>query len=148
MPRDPRRVVPFCFRFRSLLAFFRSISFSSREGASGERDPGLDSWVATTNNYWGGRRRRLRTIDRRSRIRPPLFLASWKFLSPGRGRREGGRNTILHLNTPLLYFVPILSIRSGRRRDFFSRFCESVDESWIFLSMDIRWKKIVNHLLR
>ena len=120
MPRDPRRVVPFCFRsllaFYPSLPFFCSISLSSREERERERDSASTrGWRRGIIIAGGEGRRRLRTIDRRSRIRPPLFLASWKFLSPG----PGGRNTILHLNTPLLYFVPILSIRSGSAKEIF-----------------------------
>lgn len=115
-----RRSFLFSFppRFLSLSSLLL-FDFSLLERRERERDSASTrGWRRGIIIAGGEGRRRLRTIDRRSRIRPPLFLASWKFLSPG----PGGRNTILHLNTPLLYFVPILSIRSGSAKEiFFSR---------------------------
>lgn len=78
MPRDPRRVVPFCFRsllaFYPSLPFFCSISLSSRE--EGERERlSLDSWVATRNNYCGGRREEKVANDRSTISDSPPFIS-------------------------------------------------------------------------
>lgn len=83
----------------------------------------------------------MRTIDRRSRIRPPLFLASWKFLSPGGGGGGGKEHNFAFKYPVVVLCTDPLDQIWKRERDFFSRFyAQGPVKAWMnpgYFSIDI-----------
>lgn len=143
MPRDPRRVVPFCFRF---LSPFRSISFSSKEKEARER-LSLDSWVATTNNYCGGKGREEKVANDRSTISdsPPFISCFLEVFITWRGGGGGKEHNFAFKYPVVVLCTDPLDQIWKRERDFFSRFyAQGSVKAWMnpgYFSIDIIYSR-------